>query len=41
MTSNNPFALVKKLDKYSEKGALYGEELSDIIKFNKFDEYDK
>lgn len=40
MISNNPFELVKKLDKYSEKGALYGEELTAIIKFNKFDQYD-
>lgn len=40
MTSNDPFELVKKLDKYSEKGELYGEELTSIINFNKFTEYD-
>lgn len=36
----DPYALVKKLDKYSEKGALYGEELTSIIKFNKFYKHD-
>lgn len=40
LISNNPHQLVKKLDKYSEKGALYGQELSSIIKFNKFERYD-
>jgi len=40
METEDPFVLVKKLDKYSEKGALYGEELTSIIKFNKFDQYD-
>jgi Bax protein len=32
--------LVTKLDRYSEKGSVYGEELTSIIKFNKFDDYD-
>jgi Bax protein len=41
MITNNPFILVKKLDRYSEKGSLYGKELTSIIKFNKFDDYDK
>lgn len=41
MTTNDPFVLVTKLDRYSEKGSLYGEELTSIIKFNKFDVYDK
>ncbi|MEW6991294.1 glucosaminidase domain-containing protein [Colwelliaceae bacterium 6441] len=41
MTTNDPFVLVTKLDRYSEKGHLYGEELSAIIKFNKFDQYDE
>lgn len=41
MQTNNPYELVKKLDKYSEKGALYGEELTSIISFNKFDQYDE
>jgi Bax protein len=40
MITNDPFVLVTKLDRYSEKGALYGEELTSIIKFNKFDSYD-
>jgi Bax protein len=40
METNNPFILVTKLDHYSEKGSLYGEELTSIIKFNKFDNYD-
>ncbi len=40
METNDPFVLVTKLDRYSEKGALYGEELTSIIKFNKFDKYD-
>jgi Bax protein len=36
MKTDDPFALVKKLDRYSEKGAEYGHELTAIIKFNKF-----
>lgn len=40
MQSNDPFLLVTKLDRYSEKGAEYGHELTSIIKFNKFDAYD-
>ncbi len=40
MQTNNPFELVKKLDRYSEKGARYGEELTDIIRFNEFTKYD-
>jgi len=40
LTISDPYELVKKLDKYSEKGALYGEELTSIIKFNKFYEHD-
>lgn len=41
METDDPFILVTKLDRYSEKGSHYGEELTSIIKFNKFDEYDK
>jgi Bax protein len=41
MVTDNPFILVTKLDRYSEKGSVYGEELASIIKFNKFDGYDK
>jgi len=40
MQTNDPFILVTKLDRYSEKGSLYGEELTSIITFNKFDKYD-
>ena len=41
MLDNDPFILATKLDKYSEKGALYGEELIAIMKFNKLTEFDK
>jgi len=41
LTTQDPHELVKKLDRYSEKGAKYGEELSSIINYNKFQEYDK
>ncbi|MGJ8691149.1 MAG: glucosaminidase domain-containing protein [Thalassotalea sp.] len=40
MKTDDPFVLVTKLDRYSEKGSLYGEELSAIIKFNKFTKFD-
>lgn len=40
MQTEDPFALVKKLNRYSEKGAEYGQELTSIIKFNHFDDYD-
>ncbi|MBU2871866.1 glucosaminidase domain-containing protein [Colwellia sp. E2M01] len=40
MITDDPFILVTKLDSYSEKGSLYGEELTSIIKFNKFNQYD-
>ncbi|RHW76130.1 glucosaminidase domain-containing protein [Colwellia sp. RSH04] len=41
MITDDPYVLVTKLDRYSEKGHLYGEELTSIIKFNKFTDYDK
>jgi Bax protein len=41
MKTKDPFVLVTKLDRYSEKGSVYGEEISSIIKYNKFDNYDK
>jgi len=41
MKTNNPYRLVKKLNKYSELGAKYGEELSQVIRYNKFYLYDK
>ncbi len=37
MQTNDPFLLVTKLDSYSEKGSLYGEELISIIKFDNYD----
>jgi len=40
METNNPHELVKKLHRYSEKGAEYGKELSAIIRFNNFAVYD-
>lgn len=40
MQTNNPHELVKKLDKYSEIGAAYGKELSQVIRFNKLIQYD-
>jgi len=40
MQTDDPFILVTKLERYSEKGDLYGEELQQIIRFNKFNEYD-
>ena len=40
MISNNPYVLVTKLDRYSEKGAKYGEELTSMMSFNKFLNYD-
>ena len=33
--------IVKKLDKYSEIGELYGKELSQVIKYNKLVKYDR
>jgi len=41
LKNSNPHELVKKLDKYSEIGAKYGEELSKIIRYNKLEKYDK
>jgi len=40
MKSNNPYKLAKNLDKYSEKGALYGKELTSMIKYNRFYKFD-
>jgi Bax protein len=41
MVSDDPYLLVKKLDRYSEKGALYGQELAEIIRYNDFELYDE
>ena len=38
--NQNPYLLVKKLDRYSEKGALYGKELAAMISYNGFTKYD-
>lgn len=40
LSSDDPHALVKKLDRYSERGAAYGEELSSMIRYNDFSELD-
>ncbi|CAI6147940.1 MAG: hypothetical protein SPLUMA1_SPLUMAMAG1_00552 [uncultured Sulfurimonas sp.] len=40
MRSNDPYKLVKKLDKYSEKGAEYGKELKSMISYNRFYKFD-
>jgi hypothetical protein len=40
LTTDDPFKLVTKLDSYSEKGALYGKELTAIIRRNEFQQYD-
>ena len=40
MKTSDPYRLVKKLDRYSEKGDAYGKELAAMIRFNKFDAYD-
>ncbi len=39
--SNDPLILVTKLDRYSEKGSAYGDELYSMITFNKFMQYDE
>ncbi|MDA3908344.1 MAG: glucosaminidase domain-containing protein [Sulfurimonas sp.] len=41
MKTNDPYKLVKKLDRYSEMGAKYGKKLTSMIKYNKFYLYDK
>jgi len=40
LLSNNPYILVTKLDRYSEKGAEYGVELTAMMSYNKFLKYD-
>ena len=40
MKTSDPYELVKKLDRYSEKGDAYGKELAAMIRYNKFDAYD-
>ncbi len=40
-TSNNVFEIVKGLDRYSERGESYVDEIASIIKYNKLTKYDK
>jgi len=40
MHSSDPYALVKKLHRYSEKKHAYGEELSAVIRYNQFTRFD-
>ncbi len=40
LKTDNPYELVKNLDRYSEIGDKYGEELASVISFNKFTEFD-
>ena len=41
MKTDDPYKLVKKLDRYSEIGDKYGKELTSMIKYNKFYLYDR
>ena len=41
MQTNDPYKLVKRLDKYSEIGEQYGEELTKVIRYNNLTKYDK
>ncbi len=41
MKTDNPYELVKKLDKYSELGKEYGVALAKVIKYNNLTKYDK
>ncbi len=38
--NQNPYLLVTKLDRYSEKKEIYGKALASMIKFNNFTQYD-
>ncbi len=40
LETNDPYKLVKKLDRYSEMGAKYGNELASVIRVNHFTDYD-
>jgi len=41
MKTDDPYELVKYLDKYSERGAEYTKELASMIRHNKLTQYDK
>jgi Bax protein len=40
LKTDDPYELVKMLDRYSEKGHAYGESLASMISYNQFSEYD-
>lgn len=40
-TSDDVFEIIQGLDKYSERGASYVDEIENIIKYNKLTKYDK
>ena len=40
MKSSDPYKLVAKLDRYSEKGAVYSKKLASMIRFNKLHQLD-
>lgn len=39
--TENPYEIVKKLDKYSEMGEAYTNEIANVIRYNKLERYDK
>lgn len=39
--SDNPFEMIKKLDKYAEIGEEYPKKLAQLIRYNKLQKYDK
>jgi len=39
--NNDVIAIAKKLDKYSEQGEVYTEKIISVLKYNKFQNYDK
>jgi Bax protein len=39
-SSDDPFVLLKKLNKYSERGELYTKEIAKMIAYNQFNQYD-
>jgi len=41
MQTDDPYILIEKLDNYSEIGEKYAENLSEIIRYNKFYLYDR
>jgi Bax protein len=41
MKTDDPYVLVKYLNKYSERGDAYGKELASMIRYNKLEKYDK